>query len=85
MRERIHRMRLLFVETLKKLGVAQDFSFLKTQRGMFSYSGLSPMQVDELRNRYAVYIVGSGRINVAGMTEANILPLCQAIAEVLRK
>jgi aspartate/tyrosine/aromatic aminotransferase len=83
MRERIHRMRLLFVDTLKKLGVKQDFSFLKTQRGMFSYSGLSPLQVDELRTRHAVYIVGSGRINVAGMTEANIPPLCRAIADVL--
>jgi aspartate aminotransferase len=50
---------------------------------MFSFSGLNPMQVDELRKEHAVYIVGSGRINVAGMTEANMEPLCTAIAGVL--
>jgi aspartate/tyrosine/aromatic aminotransferase len=84
MRDRIHRMRSLFVETLRQLGVKQDFSFLKQQRGMFSFSGLTPMHVDELRTKYAIYIVGSGRINVAGMTEANMQPLCQAIAAVLQ-
>ncbi|MCA9165428.1 MAG: aminotransferase class I/II-fold pyridoxal phosphate-dependent enzyme, partial [Planctomycetales bacterium] len=52
--------------------------------GMFSFSGLSPVQVDELRSKHAVYIVGSGRINVAGMTEANMNPLCDAIADVLK-
>jgi aspartate/tyrosine/aromatic aminotransferase len=85
MRDRIHRMRTLFVDTLRQLGVKQDFSFLKQQRGMFSFSGLTPLQVDELRTKYAIYIVGSGRINVAGMTEANMQPLCQAIAAVLQK
>jgi len=83
MRNRIHRMRSLFVGTLRKLGVKQDFSFLKQQRGMFSFSGLTPLQVDELRTKYAIYTVGSGRINVAGMTEANMHPLCEAIAAVL--
>jgi aspartate aminotransferase len=83
MRERIRRMRHLFVESLRARGVERDFSFLLDQRGMFSFSGLNPMQVDELRKEHAVYIVGSGRINVAGMTEANMEPLCTAIAGVL--
>jgi aspartate aminotransferase len=85
MRDRIQRMRHLFVETLKQKGVGKDFTFLTTQKGMFSFSGLTPMNVDELRHRYSIYIVGSGRINVAGMTEANMEPLCTAIAEVLAK
>ncbi|MCA9228290.1 MAG: aspartate/tyrosine/aromatic aminotransferase [Planctomycetales bacterium] len=84
MRDRINGMRRLFVDTLKARGVDRDFSFLLPQRGMFSFSGLSPVQVDELRSKHAVYIVGSGRINVAGMTEANMNPLCDAIADVLK-
>jgi aspartate/tyrosine/aromatic aminotransferase len=83
MRERIRNMRKLFVDTLKAKGVEQDFSFIPRQRGMFSFSGLTPVHVDALRNRYSIYIVGSGRINVAGMTEANMDTLCDAIKAVL--
>jgi aspartate aminotransferase len=83
MRSRIHGMRKLFVQTMHAKHAPRDFSFLERQRGMFSFSGLSPMQVDELRNRFAIYIVGSGRINVAGMTEANMEPLCDAMLAVL--
>ncbi|MCE9545559.1 MAG: aspartate/tyrosine/aromatic aminotransferase [Planctomycetia bacterium] len=83
MRGRINAMRRLFVETLAAKGVKRDFSFLERQRGMFSFSGLTPQQVAALREQHALYIVGSGRINVAGMTEANMGPLCEAIAAVL--
>jgi aspartate/tyrosine/aromatic aminotransferase len=83
MRDRINGMRRLFVERLAAHGVQQDFSFITRQRGMFSFSGLNRGQVDELRERYSIYIVGSGRINVAGMTEAKMDTLCAAIAEVL--
>lgn len=84
MRDRINDMRHLFVETLDQHGAGRDFSFIVRQRGMFSYSGLSPAHVQALRERHGVYIVGSGRINVAGMTEANMEYLCGAIADVLR-
>jgi aromatic-amino-acid transaminase len=84
MRKRISEMRTLFVETLVKMGVKQDFSFLENQNGMFSISGLSKEQVVELREKHSVYIVGSGRINVAGMTTNNMDALCTAIAEVLK-
>jgi aspartate/tyrosine/aromatic aminotransferase len=50
---------------------------------MFSFSGLTPDQVKTLRDRFAIYIVGSGRISVAGMTQDNMDYLCSAIAEVL--
>jgi len=80
---RIHGMRGLFVETLKQKGVARDFSFITRQKGMFSYSGLNRGQVDVLREKYGIYVVGSGRINVAAMTPGNMDQLCQAIAEVL--
>lgn len=83
MRDRIAGMRQLFVDTLRAKGVLQDFSFLTKQKGMFSFSGLTKEQVARLRDVYAIYIVSSGRINVAGMTEENMNPLCKAIAEVL--
>jgi len=81
---RIHAMRHLFVETLKQKGVQRDFSFLTRQKGMFSFSGLTKDQVERLRTQYAIYIVGNGRINVAGMTESNMDALCTAIAEVMK-
>jgi aspartate aminotransferase len=84
MRERIKAMRQLFVKTLAAQGVREDFGFITTQRGMFSFSGLTKEQVLALRQRYAIYIVDSGRINVAGMTEQNMGRLCQAIAEALK-
>lgn len=83
MRERIARMRSLFVETLRQKGVKRDFSFIERQQGMFSFSGLNKEQVETLRQRHGVYIVGGGRINVAGMTRQNMEALCSAIAAVL--
>ena len=83
MRKRIHRMRMRFVEIMKEKECGRDFSFITRQRGMFSFSGLTPEQVDELRETYSIYIVRSGRINVAGMTESNVERLCDAIASVL--
>ncbi|HJQ80199.1 MAG TPA: aromatic amino acid transaminase, partial [Lacipirellulaceae bacterium] len=84
MRARINGMRELLVRTLKSKGVPGDYSFITRQRGMFSFSGLTPPQVDALKKKYAIYIVGSGRINVAGITEQNVGPMCEAIAEVVR-
>ncbi len=83
MRDRINGMRRSLVETLAAKGVTRDFSFITNQRGMFSFSGLTPEQVDALRDRHSVYAVRSGRINVAGITPANIDRLCSAIADVL--
>ncbi|HUW59850.1 MAG TPA: amino acid aminotransferase [Candidatus Bathyarchaeia archaeon] len=81
--DRINGMRSLFVETLRGLGVKQDFSFIARQKGMFSYSGLTADQVDALRDRNGIYIVRSGRINVAALTPDNIEGVCKAIAAVL--
>jgi len=83
MRDRIQEMRDLFVATLKEKGVAGDYSFISRQNGMFSFSGLTPEQVTRLKEEFAVYIVGSGRISVAGMTKDNMQPLCDAIAKVI--
>lgn len=83
MRDRINGMRTSFVEGLKARGADRDFSFIVDQKGMFSFSGLSKEHVERLRDEHAIYIVGSGRINVAGMTQDNMGPLCDAIVRVL--
>lgn len=83
MRDRINGMRRLLVEKLREHGAAGKWEFMTRQRGMFSYSGLTPEQVDELRARHSIYIVRSGRINVAGITPENVDRLCAAIAEVV--
>jgi aspartate/tyrosine/aromatic aminotransferase len=50
---------------------------------MFSFSGLNPQQVEILRDKHSIYIVGSGRINVAGITPHNLDYLCDALASIL--
>lgn len=83
MRDRITSMRAQLVDGLSERGVNQDFSFIKEQKGMFSFSGLSDAVVSWLQEHKSIYIVGGGRINVAGMTSANIDYICDSIAEAL--
>lgn len=83
MRDRIQEMRTLFVEKLSSRGVNKDFSFIARQNGMFSFSGLNKDQVDRLRDEFGIYIVGSGRISVAGITKSNIDALCDALAAIV--
>jgi aspartate aminotransferase/aromatic-amino-acid transaminase len=85
MRERIKAMRVSLVEGLAGRGVKGDFSYIAEQRGMFSFSGLSDDIVDWLRTNKSIYVVGGGRINLAGLTKANINYVCDAIAEALKK
>jgi aromatic-amino-acid transaminase len=83
MRERIRKMRVQLVEKLKARGVKQDFSFVTTQRGMFSYSGLTSAQVDRLREEFAIYAIGTGRICLAALNSRNIDAVADAIAKVV--
>jgi len=83
MRQRIAGTRRQLVEALRDSGADRDFSFLLDQKGMFSYTGLTPMQCDRLRSQFSIYIVGSGRINVAGVTPGNLTRLTQSIIQVL--
>lgn len=83
MRNRINDMRQQLVDTLAEKGVPGDYSFMTRQRGMFSFSGLTKEQVERLRDEYAIYIVGSGRINVAGLTPKNIDRVAESIRAVV--
>jgi aspartate aminotransferase/aromatic-amino-acid transaminase len=84
MRERIVAMRTALVDGLNARGVAGDFSYIKRQRGMFSFSGLSDATVAWLREHKNIYVVAGGRINLAGLTSKNIDYVCDAIAEALK-
>ena len=83
MRQRINGNRDLLVEKLAAAGIDKDFAFIQQQRGMFSFSGLTKQQVDRLKDEFSIYIVGSGRINVAGISESNVDYLCESIAKVM--
>lgn len=83
MRERMHKMRSLLAQKLKDIG-AGDFDFITLQNGMFSFSGLTKEQVEKLRAEYGIYIVGTGRICVAGINKDNIDYLADAIAKVIK-
>ncbi|MDR1936740.1 MAG: aspartate/tyrosine/aromatic aminotransferase [Candidatus Accumulibacter sp.] len=83
MRERIKQMRGGLADRLKAAGVAQDFSFITRQRGMFSYTGLDAGQVARLQSEFGVYAVNTGRICVAALNSGNIDYVAKAIAAVL--
>jgi len=83
MRERIRSMRTGLVERLNAANTGRDFSFIVRQRGMFSYSGLNAQQVDRLREEFAIYAVGTGRICVAALNNGNLDAVSKAIVAVL--
>ncbi|MGE0310817.1 MAG: amino acid aminotransferase [Lautropia sp.] len=83
MRERIRAMRAGLVERLKAAGAKIDADYIVRQRGMFSYTGLTPAQVDRLRTDHAIYAVASGRICIAALNPGNLDRVAKAIAAVL--
>jgi aromatic-amino-acid transaminase len=83
MRGRIRAMRNGLVEKLAARGVQRDFGFVARQRGMFSYSGLTPEQVERLRAEFGVYAIGTGRICVAALNTRNIDYVADSIAKVI--
>jgi aromatic-amino-acid transaminase len=83
MRQRILAMRQRLHDVLAAKLPSRDFGYFLSQRGMFSYTGLSAAQVDRLRNEHAVYLVRSGRMCVAGLNTRNVEPVATAMAAVL--
>jgi aromatic-amino-acid transaminase len=61
----------------------RNFDYFLTQRGMFSYTGLSAAQVDRLRDEFGVYLIRSGRMCVAGLNTRNVEATANAMAAVL--
>ena len=83
MRVRIKAMRQKLVDSLKAAGVKQDMSFITTQIGMFSYSGLTKDQMVRLRSEFGVYGTDTGRMCVAALNSKNIDYVCASIAKVV--
>ena len=83
MRVRIKAMRQKLVDGLKAAGVKQDMSFITTQIGMFSYSGLTKDQMVRLRTEFGVYGTDAGRMCVAALNSKNIDHVCASIAKVV--
>jgi aspartate aminotransferase len=84
MRSRINGLRSLIKESLAAKEIAQDFSFIERQHGMFSFLGINKEQIARLQKEYGIYIVGSSRVNVAGISDANIEYFANAVADVCK-
>ena len=82
MRVRIKSMRSKLVAGLKQAGVKRDMSFITSQIGMFSYSGLNKEQMVRLRNEFGVYGTDTGRMCVAALNDQNLDYVCASIAKV---
>jgi aromatic-amino-acid transaminase len=83
MRVRIKAMREKLHAVLSAKLPGRDFGYFLSQRGMFSYTGLTAEQVDRLRDEHAVYLVRSGRMCVAGLNSGNVEATAVAMAAVL--
>jgi aspartate aminotransferase len=83
MRDRLKAMRRLLVDALTVSAKGRDFSHINRANGLFSFLGISEAQVDRLKRDYGVYMVGSSRINVAGVTGDNVAYLADSVAAVL--
>ena len=83
MRSRMREMRKLLVAGLSRTAPDRGFSHIERANGMFSYLGVSPQQVAQLKQDYGIYLVDSGRINVCGITSDNVGYLSESIAAVL--
>lgn len=84
MRDRIRAMRQKLRDVLEQKVPNKDFSYLTTQKGMFSFTGLNPEQVARLQSEFAVYMVSNGRMCVAGLNSSNIDYVADAMAAVLK-
>lgn len=83
MRERMKAMRQSLFDVISTRAPGRDFRYMLHQRGMFSYTGLSPEQVDALRENHAIYLIRSGRICIAGINSGNVARIAECFAAVM--
>lgn len=85
MRQRIRSLREQLVNALESHGLRERFTCILEQNGMFSYLGISPEQVDYLRDEYGIYMVRSGRASMAGLRTEQIDYMAAALADAVEK
>jgi aspartate/tyrosine/aromatic aminotransferase len=83
MRGRINGLRDTFSAAMRARLDSNRFDFVKRQKGMFSFLGLTEAQVLRLRNEYAIYMLNSSRASIAGFNSSNLDYVCDAIAQVV--
>lgn len=83
MRNRILAMRQALANEMKSIGAKRDFSFVTEQAGMFSFTGLSPEQIDRLASEFGIYAVRNGRICICGLNQKNMNYVAKCFASVL--
>ena len=83
MRDRINLLRKELANRLTQ-EIDQDFSFIEKQKGMFSFLGIDANQVARLQTEFAIYMVDSSRINVAGVNSSNIDYFVEAMTTILK-
>ncbi len=83
MRNRIRTMRKMLADEMARIGSKRDFSFVTRQNGMFSFTGLSPEQIDRLADEFGIYAVRNGRICICGLNTKNVEYVAKSIATVL--
>jgi aspartate aminotransferase len=81
---RIIQMRHSLVKNLKDLGSEHSWQHLIDQIGMFAFTGLNKQMVDELREKYAIYMTADGRISIAGLNSGNIAYIADAFHAVTK-
>lgn len=82
-RDRLNSIRALFVKKMKENNASQDFSFIGSEKGMFSFLGIDKDQIIRLREEFHIYMVESGRVNLAGVNEINVDRVTKSIIKVL--
>jgi aspartate aminotransferase len=83
MRARIEGLRREVVRHLHEYCPQRDFGFIASQRGMFSFLGITSAQVHALRERHHVYMTDDSRMNIAGLRGENLEYFARAVAQVL--
>lgn len=85
-RDNIYNMRNLLLNNLQNINLpcTKNFEFIKNQRGMFAFIGIDEKQVTKLRTEFGIYLVGAGRINLAGLSSKNIAYVCKAISNLFK-
>lgn len=82
MRGRIRQLREQVVRQLRETCPRKDFSYILRQRGMFSYLGVDAQGARELRDRYHIYMMDDGRINIAGLRNDNLAYFAEAMGKL---
>ena len=83
MATRLSETRAALLRELEEQNVKGDWSHLATQKGMFSFSGINPATVKRLKDEYHIYLIGNGRISLAGLNTSNVKIFVNALREIL--